>query len=152
VYLRDHQEEAYVIIARNISQKLEVPSEEKVKIHAFQRKYREKRFRDEIRIVCEKHNMDQNVNFLESVSEYKKARFRDRVTLKQHIFNKYVVQGAVHGLPSDVVTEETIKIGKAIGEIDVFKTIEEHVFKKLASMELLQEISVEQVLKTTTSE
>jgi hypothetical protein len=131
----DTSDEAYVIIAKNTSGKhVEVGTEETKQIHAFERKFREKQFRDEIKKFCDKNKAIENVLFLEQVQAYKKSSFGDRVDMKQQILDRYIKEGAPMqlNLGSNEIVEETIKINKCIADFDVFKTVEGYVFKILS--------------------
>jgi CHASE1-domain containing sensor protein len=135
--LPDH-EEAYVLIAKNISHRVllsEQQTAEKVKRHEFERLFRDKKFRDDLKDFCTKNKTVENVLFLEKVREYRKANFSDRVEMKQHIFDQFVKHDASLqlNLANEVIVEETIKIKKSMADVDVFKTVEECVFKILAN-------------------
>jgi CHASE1-domain containing sensor protein len=128
-------EEAFVIIAKSISSKqVETQTEEKMRRHAFERMLRDKEFRDELKIFCEKHKNVENMIFLDRVREYKKASFGERVDMKQQIFDTFIKHGASMqlNLANEVIVEETIKINKSMGDIDVFRNIEECVYKILS--------------------
>jgi PAS domain-containing protein len=130
-------DEAYVIIAKNISHRYvtpEIPNEDKIQRNEFERKYRDQKFREEIRKFCEKNKNAENIHFLNQLKEYKKASFGDRVELKQQIFNNFIREGAPMqlNLANEVVVEETIKINKSMGDIDIFKHVEDCVIKILA--------------------
>jgi PAS domain S-box-containing protein len=129
-------EEAFVIIAKNNSAKLqvEVTTENQVKKHEFARKFRDHRFRDELRRYCEINKNVENVLFLERVREFKKAQFGVRVDMKMSIFDQFIKQDAPMqlNLSNEMVVEESIKINKSMGDIDLFKNIEECVLSTLA--------------------
>jgi PAS domain-containing protein len=131
-------EEAFVIIAKNVSTKTiiqEANSEERVQRHEFERKFREKQFREELKQYCEKNQNVENILFLEAVKEYKKATFGVRVDMKMSIFDRFIKIDAPMqlNLANEVVAEETIKIKKSMGDVDVFKRVEDCVIKILAS-------------------
>jgi PAS domain-containing protein len=131
-------EEAFVIIAKNVSAKTiiqEANSEERVQRHEFERKFREKQFREELKQYCEKNQNVENILFLEAVKEYKKATFGVRVDMKMSIFDRFIKIDAPMqlNLANEVVAEETIKIKKSMGDVDVFKRVEDCVIKILAS-------------------
>jgi PAS domain S-box-containing protein len=134
----EEQDEAYVIIAKNISAKSyhqEVNALEKVQRHDFERKFREKQFREEMKQYCEKNKSVENILFLEAVKEYKKATFGVRVDMKMSIFDRFIKIDAPMqlNLGNELVIDETIKINKSMGDVDVFKRIEESVFNTLAN-------------------
>jgi PAS domain-containing protein len=130
-------QEAYVLIAKVISHKFITAEthEENLQRHEFERKYRDKKFRDELKRYCEKNKTVENVLFLERVKEYKKAAFNVRVDMKKQIFEQFVQADAPMqlNLANQVIVEETIKIGKSMGDVDVFKNVEECVIKILAN-------------------
>jgi PAS domain S-box-containing protein len=125
-------EEAYVVIAKNRSIKaVEVISEDRVRRSAFEKRFRDKGFQTDFKQFCEKNKTVENIMFLEAVAEYKKKSFGDRVDMKMHIFDQFIKEEARMQLNLDnaTVVEETIKIGKSMGDIDVFKTVEDCVYK-----------------------
>jgi PAS domain S-box-containing protein len=131
-------EEAYVIIAKNISIKHiqhETNTQERVQRHDFERKFRDKEFREELRNYCEKNKNVENILFLEQVKEYKKAQFGTRVDMKMAIFERFIKPDAPMqlNLANEVVLEESIKINKSMGDVDVFRNVEENVLKTLAN-------------------
>jgi PAS domain-containing protein len=135
---RPDLEEAFVIIAKDIEHKstqVELNTEEIQKRHEFERKFREKLFRDELKIFCEKSKTVENILFLEKVREYRKATFGDRMNLKQHIFDQFIKHDAPVqlNLANNVIVEETIKINKSMADVNVFKTVEDCVIKTLAN-------------------
>jgi PAS domain-containing protein len=130
------EEEAYLIIAKNITEKKEDSIVDERARHArseLEKKFRDPKFRSELRAFCEREKNVENVLFLEAVREYKKTPFAERVNMKDSIFEKFIKRGAMLqlNLANDVIVEETIKISKCIADVDVFKTVEECVFKTL---------------------
>ncbi len=129
------QQEAFVIIAKCTSEKPhEVNTQERVQRHEFERLFREKSFREELKQYCEKNQNVENILFLEQVREYKKAQFRARVDMKSAIFDRFIKVDAPMqlNLANQVVIEESIKINKSMGDVDLFKQIEDSVFRTLA--------------------
>jgi PAS domain S-box-containing protein len=135
--LNMHDEsEAYVIIAKNLSMKetLEVNVLEQVQRHEFEREFRNKTFYNELKKYCEKNQNVENILFLEQVREYKKSQFGVRVDMKMAIFDRFIKPDAPMqlNLANEAVLEESIKINKSMGDVDVFKSVEEIVLKTLA--------------------
>jgi hypothetical protein len=135
--LNMHDEsEAFVIIAKNLSMKetLEVNVLEQVQRHEFEREFRNKTFYNELKKYCEKNQNVENILFLEQVREYKKSQFGVRVDMKMAIFERFIKPDAPMqlNLANEVVLEESIKINKSMGDVDVFKSVEEIVLKTLA--------------------
>jgi hypothetical protein len=132
-------EESYVIITKNLCVKEdshgEISTEERVQRHEFEKKFRDKQFREELKKFCEKHQNVENVLFLEQVKEYKKAQFGARVDMKMAIYERFIKSEAPMqlNLANEVVMEESFKINKSMGDVDVFKVVEECVVKTLAN-------------------
>jgi CHASE1-domain containing sensor protein len=129
-------EEAFVILAKNNSAKsISVTNSETVnKVHEFARKFRDHEFRGELKKYCEINKNVENMVFLERVKEYKKAEFGVRVDMKTSIYEQFIKQNAKMqlNLSNEMVVEETIKINKSMGDVDVFKNVEECVLHTLA--------------------
>ncbi|KAL0490976.1 regulator of G-protein signaling [Acrasis kona] len=128
--------EAFVVIAKNVSSKRSASVqqiEEKAKINEFTKNLRDPQFKEDLRSFCERERSIENVMFLDAVKDYRKANFRDRLELKQQIFNKFIKKDAPNqlNLAGDLVAEHSINIEKSLGDIDAFKKLEGHVFKQL---------------------
>jgi PAS domain-containing protein len=131
-------EEAYVIIAKHNNANaavVEINRQEQIQKHEFEKKFRDKQFKEDLKRYCEKHQNVENVLFLEQVREYKKAQFGARVDMKSAIFEKFIKPNAPMqlNLANEVVVEESLKINKSIGDLSVFKNVEEIVLKTLSS-------------------
>jgi PAS domain S-box-containing protein len=131
---RPDLEEAFVIITKDIQQNhIQMNTENREQRNQFEQQFRDHDFREEFKQFCKTHKTIENVLFLEKVREYKKASFGDRIELKQNIVKQFINNGAPQqlNLANEIIVEETIKINKSIAEINVFKTIEEHVMNTL---------------------
>jgi PAS domain S-box-containing protein len=131
-------EEAYVIIAKYDATKsiaYEVTAQEKVKRHEFEKCFRDRQFREDLKLYCEKNQNVENILFLEQVKEYKKAQFGVRVDMKVAIYERFIKPNSPMqlNLANEVVIEESIKINKSMGDISVFKNVEELIVKILAN-------------------
>jgi hypothetical protein len=133
--VQQQEEEAFVIIAKNLSAKTsthsETPNEERTTRNNFEKKFKDAQFRKAMLEFCEQEKNAENVLFLEAVREYKKASFGLRMDMKQRIFDQFIKRESPMqlNLANDIVLEETIKISKAIADVDVFKSVEDCVTK-----------------------
>jgi PAS domain-containing protein len=129
-------QESFVIIARNMSksQATENVNMEQHRSNVLEQRYRnDTQFKEEVRALCEKEKCSECVQFLDSVRVYKKSNFSERLDLKQQIFDRYIKQGAPRqlNLSNEQVIEESIKITKAMADIEIFKPIETAVFRMM---------------------
>jgi PAS domain S-box-containing protein len=132
--VQNPEKECYVIIVRNMNKNHAHDDGGANLCNALEKQYRtDVTIRKEIRALCENEKCFENIMFLDSICEYKKASFGPRIEMKQQIFDKFIRYNVSHqlNLSNEMIIEESIKITKSMGDIEVFKHIKDAVFNML---------------------
>ncbi|KAL0477536.1 regulator of G-protein signaling [Acrasis kona] len=133
----DLEEEAYVIVARNLSDREKLLDNiENQKRHLSNMLkhaefdahfHKDEKFRKAFLAFCKNNRTEENGLFLEEVRRYKKSAVEKRAEKQFYIFSNFIKIGSPHQLniSSELSTHMESRLNKSLGDSDLFNNIEE---------------------------
>jgi hypothetical protein len=140
----DDNEEAFIIVARNMTAELKIAQEKKEKEdmmaklrkNMFETQFRVPQFRRALSNYLRQSNLHVNVSFLEKCMAYRTKSIEQRIQECNQIYEKYLKIGAERciNISPGLSEHYRVKVSKSVGDEDLFRELEE-----LAKSQILKE-------------
>jgi hypothetical protein len=134
-------EEAYLIVARNMTSQVKIREEQKHKENMlanlrkfeFEAQFRVSYFRKMLFKFAKQYGLHNNVLFLERCMMYRTKSIEQRVQGCKDIYDKFLKEGSEMfiNISSGLSEHYRLKVSKSVGDIDLFKELEDFAKNQL---------------------